>query len=120
MSHSSHPRNSRQSGLEGEDDALSFLLKNGLRLLERNFSCRSGEIDLIMKEGETLVFVEVRKRNRNDFGDAMASITRAKQVKLIKTAQFYLQKLEKVPVCRFDALALDSEKVTWLKNIIEE
>lgn len=63
------------SGQAGEDAALEHLQKNGLRLAERNFRCKGGEIDLIMQDRGTLVFVEVRKRNDARFGGAAASIT---------------------------------------------
>ncbi|MCL1886903.1 MAG: YraN family protein [Betaproteobacteria bacterium] len=116
----SFPMNKRQSGQAGEDAALAYLLTQGLTLVERNFSSRMGEIDLIMKDRDTLVFVEVRKRGRNDFGSAVASITHAKQQRLVKTAQLFLQKLSKIPPCRFDVVALDKDKMTWLKNMIDE
>ncbi|MDL2283900.1 YraN family protein [Oxalobacter sp. OttesenSCG-928-P03] len=113
------PKGRRQTGQAGEDEALAYLQKQGLTLVERNFHCRAGEIDLIMKDRDTLVFVEVRKRSKSHFGDAAASITRAKQLRLIKTAQWYLQKLGKMPACRFDAVALDNDRITWLKNMID-
>lgn len=114
------PKIRQQSGQAGEDMALGYLLKEGLTLVERNFSRRTGEIDLIMHDHNTLVFIEVRKRSRRDFGGALASITRAKQQRLIKTAQLFLQKTGKMPVCRFDVLALDGDSITWLKNVIDE
>lgn len=114
------PKTSQQSGQAGEDVALGYLQKEGLTLLERNFSSRAGEIDLIMQDRDTLVFIEVRKRSRRDFGGALASITRAKQQRLIKTAQLFLQKTRKNPACRFDVVALDGDSITWLKNVIDE
>jgi putative endonuclease len=111
---------SQQLGQAGEDAALAYLLQQGLTLVTRNFRCRAGEIDLVMKEGNTLIFVEVRKRANSRFGDAASSITRQKQQRLIKTARFFLQKLGTMPPSRFDAIALDGDRLTWLKNIIEE
>jgi len=119
MSDLSVPKNRRPSGRAGEDEALDYLLKQGLTLVERNFRCHAGEIDLVMKDRDTLVFVEVRKRGRSDFGGAAASITRAKQLRLIKTAQLFLQRLDRTPASRLDAVVLDSGKITWLKNIID-
>ncbi|MDR0934282.1 MAG: YraN family protein [Burkholderiaceae bacterium] len=113
------PKNMRQQGQAGEDAALAWLQQQGLTLIRRNFRCRMGEIDLIMQDGRTLVFVEVRQRASRGFGGAAASITRTKQLRLIKTAQLFLQKLNTTPASRFDAIALDGGKITWLKNIIE-
>lgn len=108
-----------QSGRAAEDLAHDYLIKQGLKLVERNFRCRQGEIDLIMRQGESLVFVEVRKRAGSKFGGAAASITAAKQAKLISAAQIYLQSCQRMPACRFDAIAIEGEKVIWLQNIID-
>lgn len=73
-----------------------------------------------MREGETLVFVEVRKRSHSQFGGAAASIDQRKQAKLIATAQLYLATLKAIPVCRFDALLINgNEQIEWLKNAFE-
>lgn len=110
-----------QSGREGEDAALAYLQAQGLALAERNFRTKAGEIDLIMQDGETLVFVEVRKRAGKGFGGAAASITPAKRQRLFNTAQFYLQQRQQsLPPCRFDVVAIDGEQFSWLKNVIDE
>jgi putative endonuclease len=106
-------------GTLAENFAALFLQRNGLILLHRNYRCRYGEIDLILQEGSTLVFAEVRLRSRNDFGGAAASITPSKQAKLIRTAQHYLATLSHIPPCRFDALLLkdaQDKDIAWLKN----
>jgi putative endonuclease len=114
------PRTSQQiTGEAAEDHALRWLQERGLSLLERNFRCKAGEIDLILREGQTLVFVEVRQRADRRFGGAAASVTPAKQRRLLLTAQFYLQRLCVVPPCRFDVIAIEGGEVTWLKNAIE-
>lgn len=114
------PRTARQqAGQDGEDHALKHLLKHGLVLLERNFLCKGGEIDLVMKEHDTLVFVEVRKRAASRFGGAIASITPAKQRRLTIAAQVYLQRYKMPPPCRFDVIAIDSGELNWLKNAIQ-
>ena len=77
-------------------------------IVERNFRCRRGEIDLIARDGETLVFVEVRLRTRRDFGGAAASITAAKRARIAAAALFYLGRLPRTPPCRFDAVLLDA------------
>jgi putative endonuclease len=107
-------------GQVGEDAALSWLQQRGLVLVERNFRCKGGEIDLIMKDGDALVFVEVRKRADTAHGGAAASITPAKQKRLIIAAQHYLQRYRMPPACRFDVIAIDADKVDWLKNAIEQ
>jgi putative endonuclease len=106
-------------GGAGEDSALRYLQKQSLRLVQRNFRCKGGELDLIMQDGESLVFVEVRKRAGKNFGGAAASITPAKQRRLIIAAQFYLQRYRQTPPCRFDVVAIDGEELSWLKNVIE-
>ena len=105
-------------GVVAENFALSYLRGQGLQLIERNFSCKLGEIDLIMQAGEVLVFVEVRQRKNANFGTAAASITPKKQHKLTLTAQVYLSRYPKIPACRFDALVITGKEVEWLKNII--
>lgn len=106
-------------GYKAEENALSFLTGKGLTLVERNFHCRFGEIDLIMRDGETLVFVEVRKRKNRSFGGAVASVSAEKQRKLVKTANMYLLGCRHMPLCRFDVVAFDGDDCQWLKNVIE-
>jgi putative endonuclease len=106
-------------GQAGEDCALMHLQQHGLTLRERNFRCKGGEIDLIMQESGTLVFVEVRKRARSRHGGAAASITYAKQRRLVIAAQVYLKRYKMPPACRFDVVAIDGADLTWLKNAIE-
>jgi len=97
-------------------------MSQGFRLLEKNYRCRCGEIDLIMQDQKDIVFVEVRNRSRTDYGNAFDSIDRRKRAKLIKTATYYLQVkqwLYKVH-SRFDVIALHpvagSIKLEWIKN----
>jgi putative endonuclease len=106
-------------GRHGEDRALAHLLQHGLTLVARNVSCKGGEIDLIMQDGRSLVFVEVRSRADARHGGAAASVTPAKQRRLIIAAQVYLLRLKKVPPCRFDVIAIDGGDLTWLRNAIE-
>ncbi|NMM38780.1 MAG: YraN family protein [Glaciimonas sp.] len=106
-------------GQAGEDAALAYLAAQGLTLLQRNFLCRGGEIDLVMQEGQALVFVEVRRRANLRHGGAAASVTRSKQARLIIAAQIYLQRYRLPPACRFDVIAIDGEQLEWLKNAID-
>ena len=106
-------------GRQGEDRALAHLEAHGLTLLERNFLCKSGEIDLIMQEGPVLVFVEVRRRASARFGGAVHSVTPAKQQRLFRAAQYYLLRHALPPPCRFDLVAIDAEKLSWIQNALE-
>lgn len=113
-------RTSKQvSGDAAEDAALAFLRGEGLRQVERNFRCKGGEIDLIMQDGDTLVFVEVRQRSKDSFGGALASVTRTKQRRLIVAAQIFLQRYRMPPACRFDVIGYDGDRMNWLKNAVE-
>nr|WP_196138511.1 YraN family protein [Aliikangiella sp. G2MR2-5] len=118
--------NKREFGSKLESFAEQTLKKQGLSIIERNFLCKLGEIDLIAKDGETLTFVEVRYRKQASFGGALASVDRVKQKKLINTAQFYLQqkKLVNRVSCRFDVFAiegpLDKLQFDWIKNAFGE
>ena len=114
--------NRAEVGASGEDAALAHLLQAGLRLVERNYRVaagparRAGEVDLIMREPDgTLVFVEVRARSQTSHGGAAASVTPAKQARLIYAAQHYLLRQATPPPCRFDVVALDGEQLSWLK-----
>jgi putative endonuclease len=109
--------------MEAEKAALRYLMRHGLRLVARNYRCRLGEIDLIMREGNALVFVEVRLRKPSSFANAAESITSAKQRKLMAAAKHYLAGQSSPPPCRFDAVLFSDEEghdIRWLKNIIEE
>ncbi len=105
-------------GNAAENLAATYLQAQKLKLLERNFRCPYGEIDLIMQDNKVLVFVEVRMRRSSQFGGAAMSITPEKQEKLKRTAQRYMQ-LHGDQSCRFDVVlmhAVDVNAVEWLKN----
>ena len=106
-------------GALAEQAAAEFLRGRGLRLLQQNYRCRFGEIDLILQDGDTLVFAEVRLRSRDDFGGAAASINAAKRSRLVRAARHYLAGLGGMPPCRFDAVLLqdaEGRNVEWLRN----
>ena len=108
-------------GQSAESHAERYLKTQGLTLVARNWRCRFGEIDLIMLDGSTRVFVEVRLRSRNDFGGAAASVTAAKQKKLIAAARQYLTTLKTLPPCRFDVVALTGNAAPdWIKNAFDD
>jgi putative endonuclease len=109
----------QQHGAQAEQLAESFLSKQGLQLVARNYRCRFGEIDLIMQDAESLVFVEVRMRRSAQYGGAAGSIHAAKQQRLIAAAQHYLAGLRTTPACRFDAILMnevDAAHVEWIKD----
>ena len=110
------------NGADAESLAAEFLVAKGLTIVARNVRNRFGEIDLIARDGDTLVFVEVRLRRGQAFGGAAASITAAKQAKLVAAARIYLANLRREPPCRFDAVlfdGLDRERATWHRDIID-
>lgn len=112
----------QQVGQAAEEMACDYLQKQGLQLLTRNYRCRLGEVDLIMRDGVALVFVEVRYRNSMAFGGGLYSITINKQNKLLRTARYYLQqkRLTDTIACRFDVIAITSQlgklTIEWIRN----
>ncbi len=109
-------------GKDAEKIAERFLTKQRLKLIERNFNSRFGEIDLIMQEGDTIAFIEVRYRNSKQFGGAAASVTPLKQAKIIKTAQLFLSQHPRLANknCRFDVIAFEYDAAPsnplWYKD----
>jgi putative endonuclease len=109
----------QDQGRRWEQAAAAHLKRHGLALVEANFRCKGGEIDLVMRERDTLVFVEVRQRADRKHGGAAASITPAKVRRLVRAAQYYLLRFPSTPPCRFDVVAFDGEALDWLRNVIE-
>jgi len=115
------------TGETAEQDAYQFLITQKLKLICKNYSCRFGEIDLIMQDKQSLVFVEVRYRKNTQFGSGAESITIHKQRKLIKTASHYLQQLpaSQQLACRFDVISMTaknnstSSKIDWIKDAFQ-
>nr|CBA32423.1 UPF0102 protein Aave_0630 [Curvibacter putative symbiont of Hydra magnipapillata] len=109
----------KQVGDAAEEQALGFLQAKGLQFVARNYRTPGrggGEIDLILRDKDgTLVFVEVRKRNRTDHGGAAASIGHVKQRRIIFAARHYLLALRTMPPCRFDVVVIDGDAVEWLR-----
>lgn len=109
----------KQAGDAAEEEALRYLQKAGLRLIERNYRTPGrggGEIDLIMREPDgTVVFVEVRRRSSATHGGAAASVGVGKQQRIIFAAKHYLMLQRSLPPCRFDVLVVESSGVAWLR-----
>jgi len=109
----------QEQGRKWEDAAQLYLQRHGLVLIEANFRCKLGEIDLIMRDGLTLVFVEVRQRAAGSQVGAAASIGPAKVRRIVRAAQVYLQRFARMPPCRIDVIAIDGTRIEWLKNAID-
>jgi len=112
-----------RNGLRFEDQARGYLQAHGLLLLQSNYRCRFGEIDLVMRDGDTLCFIEVKFRKSLHFGGAAAAISGLKQRKIIKTALFYISAHKHLAnqAMRFDALLIQrqadgSNQVNWIQN----
>jgi putative endonuclease len=107
-------------GAAAEALAAEFLSSRGLTVLARNYRCRVGEIDIVARDRDAIVFVEVRLRSSAAFGGAAASITAAKRQRMVRAAKHYLTTLPREPACRFDAIlldALDAAHIEWLSDI---
>lgn len=113
----------KSRGDQAEQLAADYLQKQGLKLLEKNYRCRFGEIDLILLHKKTLVFAEVRLRKNQSFGGAASSITAQKQARIVHTAQHYLSMQHNLPPCRFDVVLLNEltgNHIEWIQNAFGE
>ena len=117
--------NKQQTGQAAESKACDHLQQHGLQLIERNYHCRQGEIDLIMRDGNYTVFVEVRYRRNSGFGSAAESVDQRKQRKIISTASHYLQqhsKLAQQPA-RFDVVSISPQgketNIDWIQDAFQ-
>ncbi len=122
-SHHSKVTSSTNKGQITEQFAERYLTARGLKLVDKNYHCRQGEIDLIMKDQKTYVFIEVKYRQSSFFGGAIAAVSANKQRKIKHCVTFYLQQAglnEYNTPCRIDVVALQGDlnnpKVTWLPN----
>ena len=107
----------KADGDRAEDAAAAWLERQGMRVHERNFRSRFGEIDLICDDRGTLVFVEVRKRTSERFGGAAASITATKRNRIVATARIYLASLKHDMPCRFDAVLINGTgEIEWIRD----
>lgn len=109
------------TGQQAEELAYQYLEQQSLVLCERNYRCKSGEIDLVMRDQNVLVFVEVRFRSHLNYGSGIESVTYCKQQRIIHTATHYLQKHKLLDnaFCRFDVVALGpklTSPIEWVKD----
>jgi putative endonuclease len=115
----------RDTGIVWEDAALAHLRAAGLVPITRNFHCRFGEIDLILRDSDSIVFTEVRYRNENACGDGIASVGAAKRSKLIRAAQIWLQQNPRYAAqpCRFDVIGCSGTpahpQFEWTRNAFD-
>lgn len=115
------PRSARDLGLEAEVETARLLESKGLAIVARNYRTRFGEVDLVAREGATLVFVEVRRRSSRAFGGAAASVDARKQARIVAAARHYLARLGAEPACRFDVVTWDgdSARPAWIRGAFD-
>src|SRR3990167_8303956 len=106
------------AGKAAEQKACEFLLKQGLTLISKNYRCKQGEIDLIMRDGQDIVFIEIRLRTNKNFGSAIESINESKQKKILRTAIHFLRGRQWLHTknCRFDVIGMSDNHFEWIKN----
>lgn len=114
-------KNTKAIGDSAEELACNFLKKNKIKILERNFRVHTGEIDIIAREKDTIIFIEVKFRKNSNFGHPFESVTPTKQQKIIQTAQFFLQKHQTLSNynCRFDVISIENSDINWIKNAFD-
>jgi putative endonuclease len=108
---------SREAGYSAEQLAADFLSQRGFRVLERNFTVKGGEIDLVCDDAGTLVFVEVRARRGDDFGAPEETISKTKRRRIVLAARHYLvlRQIEE-RACRFDVIAIEGDQITHIAD----
>jgi len=114
-----HPTPAQVAGGDAEERAAALLARHGLAIVERNYRTRLGEIDLVARDGEYLVFVEVRSRAGARFGGALASITPRKRRRIVAAARQFLMRFTRVPPCRFDVVAVDGGDAQWIRGAFD-
>ncbi len=110
--------NTREKGAQKEEEVCAYLRSRGVKIAERNFRCRQGEIDVIGYDGDYLVFFEVKFRSGLSRGSAAEAVGYAKQKKICQVADYYrvLHHCTEDTPLRFDVVAVDQEQITWIKN----
>ena len=111
-------QNKRSLGSEKEQQALDYLTEHNVKILDKNYYFRGGEIDLIVQDGEYVCFIEVKYRKSNNFGAPEEAVTLSKQKKIIQGAKVYLY-LNRYPTdtpCRFDVISVSGQEIKWIKD----
>lgn len=127
LNHRNHRRSDSPGtiGHDAEGLAERFLSRQGLTLVTRNYRCRRGEIDLVMRDTDTLVFVEVRRRTSRAFGGGLDSVDARKRARLVATAEHYLmmKRIGDERPCRFDVVAIDGPSphatIQWVRGAFD-
>ena len=116
-----YKKNNRRTGTGYERKAGAYLESLGYKIVTYNYRCRLGEIDLIARDGEYLVFVEVKYRKNGKSGSPFSAVGREKQRIISKVAMFYLiaHGYRELPPCRFDVVGIDGENIHWIKNAFD-
>ena len=110
--------NKRVKGFKYEKLAKNFLINNGMEYVRSNYYSEYGEIDLIFKDSEELVFVEVKYRKNSDYGFAEESVTQAKLKKIINASLNYISEINWNEGYRYDLVAINGEEIIWVKNLV--
>ncbi|MDE6516995.1 MAG: YraN family protein [Acetatifactor sp.] len=110
--------NTRRRGAQKEEQVCAYLLARGVKIVERNFRSRRGEIDIIGYDGEYLVFFEVKYRRDADMGHPEEAVGYAKQRQICRVADYYrcVKRLPSQTAVRYDVVAIEGEQVRWVKN----
>ncbi|KUO74907.1 MAG: hypothetical protein APF77_06510 [Clostridia bacterium BRH_c25] len=117
--------NNKILGAFGESMASAYLTECGYRVLERNFSCKAGEIDIIAIQGDTVVFIEVKSRSSVKYGQPSEAVSIPKQRKIVKTALYYMQKNKLLDyMCRFDVIEIlfdeeNNQQINLIKDAFQ-
>lgn len=117
--------NNKILGAFGENMACEYLSECGYRVIERNFSCKTGEIDIIAVQGDSIVFIEVKTRSSEEYGLPSEAVSRAKQGRIVKTALYYLQSKKLFDyMCRFDVIEIaidegNSHRINLIKDAFQ-
>jgi len=104
-----------RAGADAEQIAADFLAAKGMHIVARNFRTRFGEIDLVARDGQSVVFVEVRLRTNDYFGGAADSVDGPKRSRVVAAARSYLASMHPEPPCRFDVVTLDGDSPRWIR-----
>lgn len=110
--------NKREKGAQKEEQVCAYLLSKGIKIKERNFRCKQGEIDIIGYDGDFLVFFEVKYRSSRSAGSAAEAVGLTKQRKICRVADYYrmIHHCKEDTPIRFDVAAIDGEDLQWIKN----
>lgn len=110
--------NKRELGKEYEERAAAYLEAGGCRIIEKNYRCRIGEVDLIVRDGPYLAFVEVKYRRSEQMGNALEAVNQQKQMRIRKIAAFYLmvKRYPETMPCRFDVIGITADQISYIKN----